>query len=208
MTTFDDLPFSHACENNKRPILAVLRRHVGPGDRVLEVGSGTGQHVVCFAEALPETMWQPSDRPGALAVVAARVARAGLPNVAAPVALDVDGGGWLERRADVVFSANTAHIMGWDSVARFVTGVGSVLVPGGRFVLYGPFNYGGAYTSPSNAGFDAWLRGRDPASGIRDVAAVDRVARATGLVLVEDVAMPANNRTLVWRRAGEASRSG
>jgi cyclopropane fatty-acyl-phospholipid synthase-like methyltransferase len=197
---FADLPFSQACENNKRPILSVLQHHLQHGCRVLEVGSGTGQHVVFFGAELPGTSWQPSDRSDYLPIVAARVARAGLANVSAPVGLDVDHRRWPAGPFDAVYSANTAHIMGWPSVERFVTGVGGVLAPGGRFLLYGPFNYGGRFTSDSNESFDASLRQRDPASGIRDFEAVDALARAAGMDLVEDNAMPANNRLLVWRR--------
>lgn len=197
---FADLPFSQACENNKRPILSVLQRHLQPGCRVLEVGSGTGQHVVFFAAELPDTAWQPSDRGDYLPIVAARVARAGLANVGKPVELDVDHPRWSAGPFAAVYSANTAHIMGWPSVERFVAGVGGVLAPGGLFLLYGPFNYGGRFTSASNESFDESLRQRDPASGIRDFEAVDALARDAGLNLVEDNAMPANNRLLVWRR--------
>ena len=201
----DDLPFSQACENNKEPILAVLRRYLDPGFRVLEVGSGTGQHVVHFGAALAQVSWQPSDRAEYLPIVAARVARSRLPNVAVPVELDVDANAFPDEVFDAVFSANTAHIMGWPSVERFVAGVGAILRPGGTFLLYGPFNYGGTHTSASNATFDASLRQRDPASGIRDFEAVDALARTNGMELVEDNPMPANNRLLVWRR-GETSR--
>jgi cyclopropane fatty-acyl-phospholipid synthase-like methyltransferase len=198
---FADLPFSQASENNKLPILTVLRRHLSAGSRVLEVGSGTGQHVVFFAEELPETSWQPSDHPDGVAVVAERVARAGLGNVAAPLALDVDvAGAWPRGPFDAVFSANTAHIMAWPSVQRMVAGAAAVLAPGGRLLLYGPFNEGGAFTSPSNEAFDAMLRGRDPASGLRDLEQVDAVARGVGLEMVERTVMPANNRLVLWRR--------
>ncbi len=199
--TFADLPFSQACENNKRPILDVLRRYLVNGERVLEVGSGTGQHVVSFAAELPETTWQPSDRGDYLPIVRERVARAGRANIRPPVELDVDLDPWPSGPFDAVFSANTMHIMGWPSVERYVAGVGALLEPGGLFLQYGPFNYGGRYTSPSNEAFDASLRNRDPASGIRDFEAVNELARDAGLEFVEDNAMPANNRLLVWRRS-------
>jgi len=101
-----------------------------------------------------------------------------------------------------VFSANTLHIMSWPEVERFFAGVGAVLEPGGVLVVYGPFNYGGAFTSDSNARFDGWLKQRDPASGVRDFEAVNAQALAQGLVLQQDIAMPANNRSLVWHKAG------
>mgnify|MGYP002624235259 CR=1 FL=1 len=199
-----DLPFSQACENNKRPILDVLRRHLRAGDEVLEVGSGTGQHAVFFADQLDGVVWQPSDRRLGLGGLAERVTRFDRTHLRPPLALDVDVLPWRVRPYDVVFSANTLHIVSWSSVERFFRGVGALLQPGGRLIVYGPFNYDGAFTSASNAAFDASLRVRDPQSGIRDFEQVDRLARAAGLRLVEDSAMPANNRTLVWCRAASA----
>ncbi|PKO73458.1 MAG: methylase, partial [Betaproteobacteria bacterium HGW-Betaproteobacteria-17] len=125
---------------------------------------------------------------------------AALPNVRPPLALDANDTAWHGGRYDAVFSANTLHIMSWPEVALFFAGVGEVLEPGGVLAVYGPFNYEGAFTSASNARFDAWLKARDPASGVRDFEAVDALARARGLVLQQDIAMPANNRMLVWRR--------
>ncbi len=199
--TDDDLPFSQACENNKRPILAVLQRHLTQPNLVLEIGSGTGQHAVFFARELPHLVWQPSDRDEYLDVVRARVGRAAVANLPAPLELDVDRQPWPIAVADAVFSANTCHIMSWRSVGHFVAGVGAMLRPGGLFLLYGPFNYGGAFTSPSNEAFDASLRRRDPNMGIRDFEAIDALAGDAELQLVEDNPMPANNRLLVWRRA-------
>jgi len=117
-----------------------------------------------------------------------------------PLALDANDTTWHDGHYDAVFSANTLHIMSWVEVMRCFEGIGKVLASGGLLAIYGPFNYDGAYTSDSNARFDAWLKARDPASGIRDFEAVDALARAQGLRLQQDVAMPANNHTLVWRR--------
>ena len=125
-----------------------------------------------------------------------------LPNVLAPVALDVTEPHWPIGPVPAVFSANTAHIMAWPVVQAFLQGVGRVLAPGGLFLLYGPFNYEGGYTSESNARFDEWLAQRDPESAIRHFEDVERESRTAGLSLVEDVAMPANNRLLVWRATG------
>jgi cyclopropane fatty-acyl-phospholipid synthase-like methyltransferase len=122
-----------------------------------------------------------------------------LPNTPPPIILDVDGP-WPTQRYNAVFTANTLHIMGWDSVQAFFRGVGQVLVPRGSLVVYGPFNYEGRYTSDSNREFDGWLKARDPQSAIRDFEAVDALAREQGLLLIDDVAMPANNRCLVWRK--------
>lgn len=194
-------PFSQACENNKLPILDGLRRHLGSVAAVLEVGSGTGQHAVFFAEQMPHLVWQPSDVGSNLAGIQQWIDAAGLQNVRTPVELDVTAHPWPVERAPAVFSANTAHIMSWEVVERFIAGVGEVLEAGGVFCLYGPFNYGGRYTSESNARFDQWLAQRDPQSAIRDFEAVDALARAAGMVFVEDNPMPANNRLLVWRKA-------
>lgn len=195
-----DKPFSQACENNKRPILEVLARHLGGVRCVLEIGSGTGQHAVFFGERLPHLTWQTSDQRHYHDGINAWIADAGRDNVAPPLDLDVTVQPWPVTVADVVFSANTAHIMGWTTVEAFVAGVGCLLGSGGLFLLYGPFNYGGLHTSESNARFDRSLRLQDPEMGIRDFEAVDGLARRAGMTLVEDNAMPANNRLLVWRR--------
>lgn len=193
-------PFSEACERNKAPLLAVLGEALADAHEVLEIGSGTGQHAAYFAAHLPHLTWHPSDlavnHPG----IRAWTQEAALPNLAAPLALDVYDVGWPIARVDAAFSANTAHILAWAGVVSMFQGLGRVLAPGATFILYGPFRYGGEHTSPSNARFDRWLRGQNPASGIRDFEAVDALARAQGLQLVRDCPMPAHNRTLVWRR--------
>jgi SAM-dependent methyltransferase len=195
-------PYSESCEENKDPILTVLRRVLTAPGLVLEVGSGTGQHAVHFARHLPHLTWQPTDVPEHLPGIGLWLDEAGLPNVLEPLALDVRQRPWPVQRADAVFSANTAHIMSWPEVQALFLGVGEVLAPGGAFLLYGPFSRHGRHTAESNARFDAFLRARDPASGVRDLDDLQRLAAASGLVLAEDVAMPVNNRTLVWRREG------
>lgn len=196
----NDKPFSESCEQNREPILAVLREVFADRSYVLEVGSGTGQHAVYFGAQLPHLRWQTADVPLHHPGIRQWLAEAALPNVLPPLALDVNQKSWRNGRYDAVFSANTLHIMSWPEVEQFFAGVGEVLEPAGVLAVYGPFNYHGAYTSESNARFDAWLKARDPASGVRDFEAVDALARAHGLALQQDVAMPANNRTLVWRR--------
>ena len=200
-----DQPFSPACERNREPILAVLREHFTNARHVLEVGSGTGQHAVHFAAAMPWLSWQCSDRAEHLPGIRAWLDEAALPNTPAPLELDVDTGPWPraasgDGRFDGVFSANTLHIMGWPSVERFFAGVDTALAADGRLLVYGPLNYDGCFSSDSNREFDGWLRARDPESGIRDFEALDALARGAGLALQADVAMPANNRCLVWRR--------
>jgi SAM-dependent methyltransferase len=193
-------PFSQACENNKQPILVVLQQAFAAVDRVLEIGSGTGQHAVYFAEAMPWLRWQPSDRVENLPGIRAWCEAAGLRNLEQPLELDVSVTPWPITNTAAVFSANTAHIMSWPEVEQFIAGVGRCVAGNGLFCLYGPFNYTGNFTSASNAQFDAWLRVRDPYSGIRDFEAIDRLAQVAGFVFVADHPMPANNRTLIWRK--------
>ena len=199
------LPFSEACERNKGPILEVLRRWLGesPG-LVVEIGSGTGQHAVHFARHLQQLSWQPTETPGNLAGLNARVGVEGPCNLLPPLELDVVQHDWpcVADGADAVFTANTLHIMSWPEVQALFRGVGRVLRDDGLLIVYGPFRYGGQYTSYSNASFDEALRSRDPASGIRDFEALDALAVQQGLSLVADEAMPANNQTLVWRKTG------
>ena len=195
-----DKPFSESCVQNCEPILAVLRELFADRSHVLEVGSGTGQHAVYFGAELPHLRWQTADVPPHHAGIHLWLAEAKLANVLPPLALDVNQTSWRSGRYDAVFSANTLHIMSWPEVEEFFAGVGEILEAGGILAVYGPFNYGGHYTSESNARFDAWLKARDPASGVRDFEAVDALARAQGLHLQQDIAMPANNRTLVWRK--------
>lgn len=192
--------FSEACERNRTPILGVLKQAVAECKTVLEIGSGTGQHAVYFAAQLPHLVWQTSDLPQHHADIKAWIDEVGLPNLRQPLALDVNDGDWPVVQADAVFSANTLHILSWLEVERMFRGIGRVLPADGVLVIYGPFNYGGRYTSESNARFDAELRARDPLSGIRDFEAVDCLSRKQDLHLVNDLAMPANNRSLVWRR--------
>jgi cyclopropane fatty-acyl-phospholipid synthase-like methyltransferase len=195
---------AEACERNKAPILQVLRTEFAASASVLEVGSGTGQHAVHFAAHLPQLTWQPSEVAALLPALAERVRLEGSPNLRPPILLDVRATAWPHAEVDAIFSANTLHIMGWDAVEDFFRGVGGTLGPTGVLCVYGPFNYQGRYTSPSNAQFDAWLRARDPHSALRDFEAVNALANAQQLVLAADHAMPANNRTLVWRRPARA----
>jgi cyclopropane fatty-acyl-phospholipid synthase-like methyltransferase len=187
-------PFSEASERNRAPILAILKRVFKDRKHVLEIGSGTGQHAAYFAPELPHLVWQASDVAENLPGIREWVSSP------APIELNVEGE-WPRLAVDAVFSANTCHIMSWPQVERFLAGVGSLLPPGGVFALYGPFNYAGKHTSESNARFDAMLRARDPASGLRDFDDIGRLARKAGLALEEDNAMPANNRLLVFRKS-------
>ncbi len=194
-----DKPYSPACERNREPILAVLREHYADRRAVLEIGSGSGQHAVHFAAALPQLVWQCADRAPYLPGIRAWLDEARLPNTPAPLPLDVDGP-WPATRFDAIYSANTLHIMSAAQVETLFAQLPAVLADDALVVIYGPFRYGGQHTSASNAAFDASLRAGDPLSGIRDFEWVDGLASAQGLQLVEDRAMPANNRCLIWRR--------
>lgn len=195
-----DKPYSPSCERNRGPILAVLRDRFRDRRDVIEIGSGTGQHAVHFAAAMPWLTWQCSDVAGNLPGIRQWLDEAALPNTPAPIALDVTTHAVERACFDAAFSANTLHIMAWPAVADFFRVLDAVLAPAATVVVYGPFNDGGAYTSDSNRVFDAWLKERDPESGLRDFEAVDALASAIGLQLSADIAMPANNRCLVWRR--------
>jgi cyclopropane fatty-acyl-phospholipid synthase-like methyltransferase len=192
-------PFSGASERNREPILAVLREHFADRRRVLEIGSGTGQHAVHFAAALPQLAWQSADREENLDGIRLWLEDAALPNTPPPLVLDVNQADWPAREYDAVFSANTLHIMGWDEVREMFRRLPEVMLPGAKLAIYGPFNYQGRFTSQSNADFDAALKHADPRRGIRDAEAVDELADAAGLKLQQDHAMPANNRCRVWQ---------
>lgn len=200
-------PFSQACANNQAPILAVLEQAFAGCRRVLEIGSGTGQHSVYFAPRLPHLVWQTSDLPEHHAGIAAWHAAQTAPNLRAPITFDLHRSPWpqaadgeVDSSFDAVFTSNTCHIVAWPLVERMFALVGQHLPVGGVFAIYGPFNYGGQFTSDSNRAFDAWLRQRDAASGIRDLEAMQALGAQHGLALVQDHAMPANNRTLVFHK--------
>lgn len=194
-------PFSQASENNKDSILAVLREEFREAERVLEIGTGTGQHAVYFGARLTHIVWQTSDLNHNHAGISAWLEEARLENVMLPLTLDVNERVWPIESVDGVFSANTLHIMDWSSVVSMFDGMGRVLASGGVVAFYGPFNFNGAYTSESNQRFDQYLRSRDPLSGIRDFEALDELAARQGMTLLRDHEMPANNRILVWKRA-------
>jgi cyclopropane fatty-acyl-phospholipid synthase-like methyltransferase len=192
-------PVSAASERNREPILAVLREHFTDRRSVLEIGSGTGQHAVYFATALPQLIWQTSDRDENHDGIRQWLEDAKLPNVKAPLSLDVSGA-WPSTRYDAVYTANTLHIMSWQEVEQFFAKLPQVLTDDAMLAVYGPFNYSGRFTSDSNAAFDASLRAAVPHRGIRDFEAVDKLAQTAGLSLVKDHEMPANNRCLIWQR--------
>ena len=191
-------PCSPAAERNREPILDVLRGHYAEVRSVLEIGSGTGQHAVHFAAALPHLRWQTSDVAEHLPGIRLWLAEAALPNLPGPLAFDV-AGAWPDGRYDAVYTANTLHIMGWTQVERLFGGLPDVLAPGGLLTVYGPFRQAGRFSGPGDADFDASLRAADPRRGLRDLEAVEALAAAAGLERIDDRALPANNRCLTWR---------
>jgi SAM-dependent methyltransferase len=190
-----------ATARNRDPILAVLRRVLPARGTVLEVASGTGEHAVHFAAALPGLTWQPSDPdPQARRSIAAWREASGLPNVLPPLPLDVAGPDWPAMQADAIVCINMIHIAPWRAAEGLVAGAARVLPPRGVLFLYGPYKEGGRHTAPSNEAFDADLRARDPEWGVRDLDDVKVLAARHGFDFTERVAMPANNLSVVFRR--------
>jgi SAM-dependent methyltransferase len=193
-------PYAESCTHNQAQILEVLREEFSTSQNVLEIASGTGQHAVFFGRALPHLSWQTSELEQNHAGIQAWLDEAQLANVQPPVTVDVYSPVWPVTQVDAIFNANTLHIVSWHGVAQMFAGIGRVLEPGGILCIYGAYNYGGKFTSDSNERFDEWLKSRDPASGVRDFEAVNLLAEAQGLLLLKDISMPGNNRTLVWKR--------
>ncbi len=185
-------------ENNKRVIGEKLVDAFATRRHILEIGSGTGQHAVWLAVRMPHLTWQTSDLQQNLEHIRQRLKVEGPDNVLQPLQLDVSDERWPEAQYDGIFCANSIHIMSWENVVLMFSGIGRVLEKGGRIVLYGPFKYGGEFTTPSNQNFDDWLKSRDAVSGIRDFEAVDELAAQIGLQLIADHPMPANNQLIVW----------
>jgi len=192
-----------AADRNKEPILTVLRRVLPQRGEVLEIASGTGQHVVHFATAFPALQWQPSDPDERMhASIESWIDNEQLSNVRAPITLDVCRLPWPVARADAILCINMIHIAPWQATLDLLAGAGRLLPPGGILFLYGPYRRRGRHTADSNAAFDAELRARDAEWGVRDLEAVTEVAASNGIVLDEVVAMPANNFSVVLRRTG------
>lgn len=197
----DEALIAPAVARNRDAILAVLRRVLPRTGLILEVAGGTGEHAVHCAAGLPGLTWQPTDPdPRTLRSIAAHRAAAALPNLLPPLALDASAASWPVARADGVVAINMIHIAPWAAATGLMAGAARLLAPGAPLYLYGPFAEAGRHTAPSNAAFDADLRSRDPAWGVRDVEAVAGAAREHGLALAERVAMPANNLSLVFHR--------
>ncbi|MFU8832688.1 MAG: DUF938 domain-containing protein [Wenzhouxiangella sp.] len=195
-----DLPFSPACERNKAPIGEVLQKNLPENAHVLEIGAGTGQHAVYFSQLMPGVNWQSTDVAENVPSLRARFELEAPDRLPPPLALDVRDENWPPGPYDAVFTANTLHIMPYDLAPLLVRGAAAVLVPGGRLICYGPFHDNGVHTAPSNESFDRSLRARDARMGIRDAVEFQRLARSCGLALEADLALPANNRMLLFTR--------
>lgn len=195
----NEKPNSPSCERNRDPILAVLEAYFSGRRRVLEIGSGTGQHAVHFAAAMPQWQWQCSDVSENLPGIRQWLDEAALPNTPEPIEFDVARDDWPSERYDAVFSANSLHIMSWSEVLALFRGLQNVLEADARVVVYGPFSDNGQFSSDSNAQFDQWLKARAQHMGIRDQSAVEALATTAGLELIAAVPMPANNRCLIWQ---------
>jgi len=199
----NDKPFSTACERNKAPILEYLRQWLTPGDSVLEIGSGTGQHGVFFASQLPHIVWQCTEQAASLAGLQQWIDEAQLKNLPAPFPLDVNHYTWGTLRYRAVFSANILHIMSWPTVKQFLGQVNKALFPAGKLILYGPFRHHNVYTSDSNAEFDQYLKVRDAQSGIRDLEAIQAILKSKHFAFIKDQPMPVNNQLLLWQLSSE-----
>jgi len=191
----NEKPYSQACENNKNAILLVLKTAFANTQQVLEIGSGSGQHAVCFALNLPHLSWQTSDLKINHQGINQWIDTQPSENLKRPLMLDLQKP-WPISEVDGIYTANTLHIVSWPLVEKFFAGVKKCLAEHGRLCIYGPFNYNGKFTSDSNADFDVWLKNRNADSGIRDFEAILTLAESAGLTLVKDHEMPANNRLL------------
>ncbi len=193
-------PVNPAAERNKAPILAVIERYLLSARGVLEIGAGSGHHALYFAAQLPHLRWQASEQGGNMRGLSMNLADAGLANLLPPLELNVLHASWPVSALDAVFAANVVQCMTSPALAALFQGVGEHLSADGVFLLYGPFNRDGRYTSEGNQQLDAWARSLDADFGLRDRAALEELATHCGLRLCEDHAMPANNQLLVWRR--------
>ncbi len=202
----DDLPFSQASENNKAAILAVLKRHLDNKASVLEIGGGTGQHAVYFATAFNHLHWQSSDVATNVDSLNLRIHAASLENLPSAFCIDANTRPWSCDSYDAIFSANCVHIMSAESVVNLFAELSQHLNDDGLLFLYGPFKYGGEFTTESNAQFDVWLKERNPDSGVRDFEWINTLAQSAGLRLLEDNPMPANNQMLVFKKYPLAQR--
>ena len=189
--------YSQACEQNKEPILNILKQVFKNNKKILEIGSGTGQHAAYFSRHLPHLIWQPSDLKENHSSIESWMEE-DITNIEKPIELDISQHPWPSVSVDGIFAANVFHIISWEVITHFFLGVDEILNKNGVVLIYGPFSYAGKHTSQSNEDFDRYLRQRDPLSGVRDIVDLDNLAQSVGLKLIEDYPMPVNNKCLVW----------
>jgi SAM-dependent methyltransferase len=191
-------PFSESCLQNRDVILKIIAPYLKEAKRVLEIGSGTGQHAAYFAPLFSNLIWQTSDLSGNLPGIKSWIDSAEALNLPEPVEFDVNTN-WPDIKADLIYSANTLHIMDRSSVEKCLAGLPNILTDKGQLIIYGPFNYHNQYTSDSNRSFDVWLKRNNPQSGIKDFEWISELLHSSGLILEEDFEMPANNRILIFK---------
>lgn len=193
-------PFAQSCIENQAVILKQLSILCPNTANVLEVGSGTGQHAIYFAKNLPYLTWHTSDREEYHSGIKMWLDEAKLNNVLYPLPLDVSQSTWPDLSIDVIFTANTMHIMSQNDVENFIIGAGDLLKKEGLFIVYGPFNYNAQYTSQSNANFDVWLKKNNPLSGIKNFEFIETLAQGRGMEIIKQIDMPANNKILCFKK--------
>ena len=196
----DRLLFSQACEKNKEPILKVLKEYVSDQESLLEIAGGTGQHGEFFAKSFPNIVWQTSDLPDAVTDLNLRISEANLQNLPRALTLNVNDPNWNVKKYELLFTANSLHIMSEESVENFFSRIPDALQQSALVFIYGPFKYDGKFTTESNAEFDEWLKEKDRRSGIRDFEVISELAISAGFSFVADVQMPSNNQLLVFSR--------
>ncbi len=191
-------PYAESCDQNKDVIHRVIQPYLKPGIEVLEIASGTAQHAVYFAGLNPQVQWQTSDRADYLPGIRSWISFANLGNLLNPIELDVCDT-WPDKQYDLVFTSNSLHIMNDSEAEACIRGAAQRLKPFGFFISYGAFNYNGEFTSESNREFENWLKQNNPQSGIKHFEILNDIAMQSGLKLIDDVEMPANNRILIWQ---------
>ena len=196
--------FAEACDRNRVPILEVLKTILPNTGKILEIGSGTGQHAAYFSRSLPQLAWQPSDLAEALPSIEAWREESSSPNLNSPIVIDLLGIKDVTIQVDAIVCINVLHIVAWQGVERLFKIATDVLPPMGVIYFYGPFRYADRILEPSNKAFDYWLKKNNPVSGIRDYSAVESLAESNGFTLGGDCSMPSNNRSIWWVRHATA----
>ena len=199
--------FADACDRNQTPILEVLKEILPDAGKVLEIGSGTGQHAAYFSRSLSHLVWQPSDLAEALPSIEAWREESCAPNLGPAIVIDLLGNNEDLSRVDAIVCINVIHIVAWPAVERLFNIAANILNPKGILYFYGPYRYPDRTLEPSNVAFDLWLKERNPVSGIRDYAAVESLAESHGFTLGGDRSMPSNNRSIWWVRQATAQQN-